>query len=66
MTEDVHKIYVRNLPEWEAKGWRPSLNADGQIVVHDSPTGAQMWVWRPVAQSPVGRTDWMAGVLEGD
>lgn len=63
---DVQRIYLKDLPEFERNGWKADRDAEGKILIMHAPTGPQCYVARPVAQSPVGRTDWMAGVLEGD
>jgi len=46
MTE-AQRAYVRDLPRWEAEGWKPSMR-NGRIVVLATPTGTQTYVWREV------------------
>lgn len=50
----VQKAYVRDLPDWEAKGWRPRRDADGTIMLHHSLTGPQCWVERDRQPSLLG------------
>jgi len=44
---EAKRIYLKDLPKYEAKGWRPSLR-DGKIQVLATPTGVQTYAWRVV------------------
>ena len=52
VTEMVdRRIYIWDLPAYEAAGWHPCLTEDGDIRVLATPTGVQTYVWRPALQS---------------
>ena len=40
----VQRAYLRDLPEWQAKGWEPCRDDQGRIVVMGSPTGTQLYI----------------------
>ena len=43
---EVQRAYLRDLADFEARGWQPCRHKDGRLRVLGTPTGVQLYVHR--------------------